>query len=115
MDSGRGALEVVVMAYSEGAPGCGLGAGEGWTRVVNSVSGVTSGIAAIVTPVEAATEGVVLALVEVDSGVSVWRAEVTSVAAETFATLAKGRALKRRTEKLKDAYKGNTNKSEKSE
>ena len=68
-------------------------AGEGWAQVVNSVLEATSGIAAIVTPVEAATEGVVLALVEVDSGVSVWHAEVTSVAAEIFATLVKGRPL----------------------
>ena len=74
--------------------GCGLVAGEGWTRVVSSVSGATGGIEEIVTPVEAATEGVVLVLVEVESGVPAWRPEVTSVAAETFATLVKGRALK---------------------
>ena len=81
--------------------GCGLVAGEDWARVVNSASGTTGGIAAIVTPVEAATEGVVFVLVEVDSGVSALRAEVTSVASENFATLVKGRALKEEPEKLK--------------
>ena len=59
------------MAYSDGALGCGLVAGEGWTRVVNSVSGATGGIVAIVIPAEAAAEGVVLVLVEVVSGVPV--------------------------------------------
>ena len=50
---------------------------------------------------EAATEGVVLVLVEVDSGVSAWRADVTSVAAESFATLVEGRALKEEQKRLK--------------
>ena len=59
------------MAYSVWVVGCGLVAGGDWTRVVNSVSGATGGIVAIVTPVEAAPEGVVLVLVEVVSGVPV--------------------------------------------
>ena len=93
-DSGRGAWEVLVVACSDWAMGCGLMTGEGWVRVVNSASGVIGGIVAIVTPVEAATKGVIFVLVEVDSRVSAWRADVTSVAAESFATLVKGRALK---------------------
>ena len=100
-DSGRGAWEVLVMAYSGWAMGCGLMTGEGWVRVVNSASGAIGGIVAIVTPVEAATEGVVFVLVEVDNGVSAWRADVTSVAAESFAILVEGQALKRRTKKVK--------------
>ena len=67
----------------------------------------------MVTRVEAATEGVVFVLVEVDSvgGASTLRAEVTSVASESFATLVEGRALKEEPEKIKswkDAYKGKT-------
>ena len=57
------------MAYSVWVVGCGLVAGGDWTQVVNLVSGVIGGIAAIVTPVEAATEGFFLVLVEVVSGV----------------------------------------------
>ena len=67
----------------------------------------------MVTPVEATTEGVVFVLVDVDNvgGASALRAEVTSVASETFATLVEGRALKEEPDKLKswkDAYKGKT-------
>ena len=47
---------MLVIAYSDGAPGCGLVAGEDWARVINSVSIVTG--------------GVVLVLVEAESGVS---------------------------------------------
>ena len=56
----------------------------------------------MVTPMEAATEGVVFVLVEVDSvgGASALRAEVTSVASESFATLVEGRALKEEPEML---------------
>ena len=69
----------------------------------------------MVTPVEVATDGVVFVPVEVDSvgGASALRAEVTSVASESFATLVKGRPLKEELEKLKSwkyAYKGKTNK-----
>ena len=100
-DSGRGAWEVLVMACSDWAMGCGLMTGEGWVRLVNSASGAIGGIVAIVTPVEAATEGVVFVLVEVDSGVSAWRADVTSVPAESFVTLVEVRALERRVRKVK--------------
>ena len=91
------------MAYSVWAAGCGLAAGEEWTLVANSASGIEGGIAAMVNPVEAATEGVIFALVEVDSisGVSALHAEVTSGASESFATLVEGRALKEEPEKLK--------------
>ena len=104
------------MAYSVWAAGCGLAAGEEWAPVANSASGIEGGVAAMVTPVEAATDGVVFMLVEVDSvgGASALRAEVTSVASESFATLVRGRALREELEKLKswkDAYKGKTNKS----
>ena len=55
----------------------------------------------MVTPVEAATEGVVFVLVEADSGISALRTEVTLVAPENFATLVKGRALKEEAGKVK--------------
>ena len=57
----------------------------------------------MVTPVEAATEGVVFMLVEVDNigGSSALHAEVTLVASKSFATLVEGRALKEEQEKLK--------------
>ena len=92
------------MAYSVWAAGCGLAAGEEWAPVANSASGIEGGIAAMVTPVEAATEGVVFVLVEVDNvgGASALRAEMTSVASESFATLVEGRALKEEPEKLKN-------------
>ena len=89
------------MACSIWAMGCSLVAGEEWARVVNSVSRATGGIVAMVTPVEAATEGVVLVPVEVESGVPAWQAEVTLAAAEVFATSVKGRALQEEQEKLK--------------
>ena len=65
--------------------------------------GIGGGVAAMVTPVEAATDGVVLVLVEVEcvGGASGLRVEVTSVASWSFATLVEGRALKRRTAKAK--------------
>ena len=57
----------------------------------------------MVTPMEAATDGVVFMLVEVDSvgGASALCAEVTSVASESFATLVRGRALREEPEMLR--------------
>ena len=62
----------------------------------------------MVTPVEAATDGVVFVLVEVEviSGASGLRAEVTSVASWRFATLVEGRALKGVQEKPKSYLAG---------
>ena len=51
------------------------------TRVINSASGSGGGVAAMVTPTEAAAEGVVFVPMEVEvvSGTSGLRPEVTSV------------------------------------
>ena len=61
-------------------------------------SGAGEGMVVRAAPVEAAAEGVVFVLVEVDrvGETSALRAEVTSVASECLATLVRGRALKGR-------------------